>query len=330
MPTFLVCIHHFEAASPRAVHEFMIERRYGTLHGAVQLELPSPEVADQLRTKARWNTFEKFGFAFPEEIRDDEDYFTYHFSPFLKRQKTSFKEWNHHLERGPEGDFYTFVQDGWEYQDAKIAFLSLDEAFDEWGCVEVATARRDYENWKKSADARLEKPEDHTFYCLRECEEIAAFITMPEEEAVEEPPHPELKISLEKRKEKAMERTTNRLFVLARAVEIIVEIFQKQDRAFKYTEVVNLLEKEGWLPENSKFYKEFNKEDHIRKLRVLLENRPTNRESEKYKDWENDFQTTVKFYFERLVQGDREGMSYDDCMNEFQVKKKSLMEKMSP
>ena len=329
MPTFLLCIHHFEAESPRSLHEFMVERRYGTLSGVVQLELPSLEVADQLRTKARWNTFEKFGFAFPDQIHEDEDYFTYHFSPFLKRQKTKFKEWNHHIEYGTEGDFYTFVQDGWEYQDAKIAILSTDEAFDEWGCVEVATARRDYENWKKSADAQLEKPEDHNFYCLRECEEIAAYIPVPEEELADAPQSSEYKLSPEERKEKAMEQVADRLFVLARAVEIIVEIFDKQDRAFRYTEVVSQLEKEGWLQENSKFYKEFNKEEHIRQLRKLIESRPQNRESEKFKEWEANFQATVKLYFERLVQGDREGMDYDDCLNEFQVKKKSFMEKRS-
>ena len=321
MPTFLLCIHHFEAESPRSLHEFMVERRCGVLYGAAQLELPSLEVADQLRTKARWNTFEKFGFAFPDQIHEDEDYYLYHFSPFFRRQKTKFKEWNRHIERGTEGDFYTFVQDGWEYQDAKIAILSLDEAFDEWGCVDVATARRDYENWKKSPDALLEKPEDHAFYCLRECEEIAAFIPIPEEELAEAPQATQRKVSPEERKEKAMEQATNRLFVLARAMEIIVEIFQKQDRVFKYTEVVNLLQAEGWLPENSNFYKEFNKEEHIRYLKKLIENRPPNRESEKFKEWEANFQATVKLYFERLVQGDREGMNYDDCLNEFQVKK---------
>ena len=53
--------------------------------------------------------------------------------------------------------------------------------------IDVATARRDYENWKKSPDALLEKQEGHAFYCLRECEEIAAFIPMPEEELAEAP-----------------------------------------------------------------------------------------------------------------------------------------------
>lgn len=326
MPTFLVCIHHFEAESPRSVHEFMLDKKYGTLYGAIELELPSLSVADQLRTKARWNTFEKFGFAFPEQIHDDEDYYTYHFSPFLQRQKTRFTEWNHHIERGVEEDFYPFVQDGWEYQDAKIAILHLDEAFDLWGCVEVATARRNYENWKKSADAGLEIPEDHAFYCLRKCEEIAAFIPMPEEGLNDESDQSERKLSPDERKEKAMEQVTNRLFVLARAVEIIVEIFQKQDRAFRYTEVVARLESEGWLPDKSKFYKEFNKEEQIRQLKKLIERRPANRESDKHKDWEEEFQTTTKLLFDRLVQGDREGMSFDDCLNEFNVKKKSLTE----
>lgn len=320
MPSFLFCIHHFEAASPRLLHEFMFEQEYGKLYGAVPVELPSLEVADALRTKARWNCFEKFGFAFPEHIHEDEDYFTYHFSPFLKKQKTPFSEWDPHTDRGTEGDFFSEVQDGWEYQDAEIAILLTDEALDQWGCVEVAAARRSYENWKKSVDAQQENPDDHAFYCLRECEEIASYIPMPDAALPATP-------LTKERKEKAMKHTAEWLFAFARAIEIIVETFKKTGEKIKFTNLARLLETEGWKPEGTdRFDKDLGEQKDIRALHNKIKNRPKTPDSDEYRKWESEFDEQAKFYFERLIQGDREGLDAATCAEEYRVKKKKLME----
>lgn len=331
MPSFLVCIHLFEAASPRSLHEFMYEREYGRLFGAVPVELPSLEVADKLRTKARENTFDKFGFAFPEEIHEDEDYFTYHFSPFFKRQKTPFEQWDRHTDRGTEGDFYTCVQDGREYQDAKIAILFTDEILDQWGCVEVAAARRNYENWKSSSDARQEKPENHAFYCLRECEEIASYIPAVETvttTASSTDNGQQESSAVKKRKKKAMKHTAEWLFAFARAIEIIIEIFKKTGENFRFTDLAERLENEGWKPEDTnRFDKDLGEQKDIRKLHSMIKTRPKTPGSEKYHEWEDKFDEQAKFYFERLVQGDRDGLDSGTCSEEYFIKKKRLMEK---
>ncbi len=97
MPTFYFCIHHFEAASPFFLHEFEAELEYGKLYAAVPVVVPSLVVADELRTKICCNTFTKLGFGLPDQIHEDEDYHTYFFSPFIKRQKTTtFSEYLDH------------------------------------------------------------------------------------------------------------------------------------------------------------------------------------------------------------------------------------------
>ena len=302
----------------------MFERKFGQLYGAVSVELPSLDVAEKLRDKARWNTFEKFGFAFPEQIHEDEDYHTYHFSPFFKRQKTPFEELNWHTKHGSGDDFYTRVEDGWEFQDAKFAILTWDEAVDEWGCVEVAAARRNYDVWKQSADALQDKPDDHSFFCLRECEEIAAYIPLPEvtanpesESEQSEPP------AATERKEKAMKNVTDWLFAYARAVEIIVETFKKTGENFRFTTLARQLEDEGWKPEGTnRFNKDLGEQKDIRSLYDMIRTRPPKTDAEKHAQWESDFDERTRLYFERLIQGDREGLI--DYAEEYAVKKKLL------
>lgn len=326
MSVFLICIHHFEAASPYLLHQFMSEQHLGRLYGAVPVELPSLEVADKLRSKARWNTFEKFGFAFPEQIHEDEDYNIYLFSPFFKRQKTPFEKWNEYVYRGVEGfdDFYTQVEDGWEFQDAEITVMSQDEADDQWGCVEVANARRDYEKWKKSVDAQLEKTEDHSFYFLRECEEIAAFIPPPNLETSPDSEQADT-LSAKERKEKAMKDITAKILLYARAVEIIVATFKKTGKNFRYTDLARQLEEEGWETGGSnRLNKDLGEQKDIRSLYNMIKSRPPTTDTEKYERWEQRFDEQAKLYYECLIRGNNEGLDMSDMLS---VKKKSLMEK---
>jgi len=333
MPTFLVCIHHFETASPYKLHQFMAEQKIGKLYGAVPVDLPSLDVAEKLCDKARWNTFEKLGFALPEQIHEDEDYYTYYFSPFFKRQKTPFEQWNWHTKSESGNDFYTRIEDGWEFQDAKIDPMTWDEAADEWGCVDVATARRDYENWKKSTDARQDKPEDHSFYFLRECEEIAAFIppaeATPTTAATTSLPYAPVEEETpvtQERKEKAMKNVTDWLFAFARAVEVIVETFKETGENFRYTNLAQQLEGEGWKPANTnRFNKDLGEQKDIRDLHALIKTRPQTSDTEKYEEWEKKFEEQARIYFERLIQGDREGLDPIACAEEYFVKKKLLL-----
>ena len=335
MPVFLICIHHFEAASPYLLHTFMFERKYGTLYGTIPVDLPSLDVAEKLTTKARWNTFEKFGFAFPEQIHEDEDYHTYYFSPFLRRQKTRQEKWNDYIYRGIEGDddFYTAVEDGWEFQDADISVMTWDEAADEWDCVEVATARRNYENWKKSTDARQDNPDDHSFYFLRECEEIAAYILPPEppansgavmtiqsvSEQTKTPVAP-------RHKEKAMKDVTEWLFAQARAVEIIIETFKKTGKHSRYTDLARQLKDEGWVSTDAnRLNKDLGDQEVIRDFITMIKTRPKKTDTKKYEKWEQDFDERAKLCFERLVHGDREGLDAKACAEDYTVKKKLLL-----
>ena len=334
MAKFLICVHHFEAPSVYLLHQHMAEQEYGKLYAAVEIAAATMELAEHLRSKARGDTFNKFGLAYPEKITDVEDYPIFRFSPFLKRQKVAFSEYDRFVYRGiNEFDSYTRVDDGWELQDAETSILTFDQAVEQWGNIEVAAARRRYETWTTSDDAKSDRPENHECYFLRECEETASFLP----DSVEPLPIQDGKentdtVSLETEvvptidRDAAMKAVSDRLLAYARGIEIIVETFRTTGKNFKYANLVRQLVAEGWVQDSKELYKEINTQKDLRNLREIIAQCPKNRTGSQFFDWQYDFDLQAKFYFERLVHGDREGMTLEESLNEY-CKKKAMLVK---
>ena len=119
-----------------------------------------------------------------------------------------------------------------------------------------------------------------------------------------------------------MKNVTDWLFAYARAVEIIVETFKKTGENFRFTTLARQLEDEGWKPEGTnRFNKDLGEQKDIRSLYDMIRTRPLKTNAEKYAQWESDFDERTRLYFERLIQGDREGLDATDCAEEYFVKK---------
>lgn len=338
---FLICIHHFEAPSVLLLHQFISEQNYGRLYAATEIEADSSEAVQRLCSKVREDTFMKYGLAYPKKIADAADYSIYRYSPFLKRQKASFEEYDRYVYRGfDEYDPFVKVEDGWEFQEAEISVLTPDQAVSQWGDIEVADGRRRYETWKTSDDAKNSSPENHECYFLRECEAIAPYLS--KSSAKPEGDTQEI-LLLEAEdvptidREAVMKDTADRILIYARAVELIVETFRETAKNIKYAALIRQLIAEGWFPtydaletdqEKEKafnsIYKDFNRKDDIRKLKELIGECPVERTGDQYDEWCEKFDQHAKLYFERLVHGDREGMTYEDCRKEYNKKKESL------
>jgi hypothetical protein len=57
----------------------------------------------------------------------------------------------------------------------------------------------------------------------------------------------------------------------------------------------------------------------------MIKTRPKKTDIKRYEKWEQDFDERAKLYFERLIQGDREGLDAASRSEEYFIKKKLLL-----
>ncbi|MCL2119254.1 MAG: hypothetical protein FWH27_12590 [Planctomycetaceae bacterium] len=188
MPQYLICIYHIEGASPYHLHQTLSHVLEGTvrpdLYIAAKTDASSIDELKETVVKARWVTWNRYGFAFADKV-PKEEYGVYLCSPFLERIPTDYPKHSDHLFRGVsfQPEFFTEIHDGWEYQDADFQIMLPEDAVNKWNRQEVAAALRFYEQLLLTEDAQKSAPENHECFFLREClqlNRIASELLLPD------------------------------------------------------------------------------------------------------------------------------------------------------
>jgi hypothetical protein len=197
-----------------------------------------------------------------------------------------------------------------EFSDIKL-FVQLEPVDTaRWNPLDIALARRRQERWLSSLDSQKEHTENAACFFLRECIETAKFL--PQTKSVE----------LEQRKVKQMQMTAEWMMAFARAVEILVETFNQEERIEKYTVMAKRLLTENWFSEKpTRLNKDLSENPFVKSIVTKLKTRPPKKKTARYAEWRKDFDMSAKFAFEKLLQSDREGIDWEECKNEYFIKK---------
>ena len=310
MPEYLICVYRIASASPYYLYQAMSHVLAGDacpdLYIAAKTQAASIDELKEIVVKARWMAFERFGFAFADQVPKDE-YRTYLFSPFLRKIPADFPEYPDHLYQGVPStpEFYTEIHNGWEYQDADFMIMLPEDAINKWNQPNVAAALLLYEQWLLSEDAQKFTPENHECFFLRTCLELNQAVSgilsanTVETDKKQAPP---------KHLSRRYKKDSDRLLAMDAAVQIILEAMFANAPFPVLTEVADQLFKDGFAINPKTFNKRLSEEPVIQALRSQAKKRPKVTTGKAYEKWREELMKTLARFRDPILQSDTAGL----------------------
>jgi hypothetical protein len=200
-----------------------------------------------------------------------------------------------------------------EYHASCVDLFSMDAAYKLWNQLDIAVARAAYDRWLRSSDARLENPVNRECAMLRRCREDVNLVT---ESLLDVTEKTDITISPSKPKrtrDDAKRKLANRLIALDGVAQKIIDAALSNRKIPSYTDICEQLILEGKLNENQKTFRNFLVENKpLKTLKILAKKRPKLPESREYQKWLESFNQAVKFFNDKLIQREDEGLTVQE------------------
>lgn len=280
MDEYLICIHLFDEPSLENLSEATHGDSVGMLMYAVQVAGPTYREMQEILCQNRIEAISGREASYPG--------FDLH--PFIQRVE---------IDEG-------FIR----YYASELCFFSLDAASQLWGRVEIAQAKRKFDDWLNSSDAALDTPTNRECNALRRCMKEAKLVG----ESATQQKSPKKAVEYTPRSDDEIKRDiADRQLAYDAAADILIEATLGGKAIPSSSKIAELVIQKGILDISEKTLRNKLSDNQAWKsLMIQAKKRPDREEGREYREWRERFEKALPFLRRELIQRSDAGMSDEE------------------